>query len=68
VPIWSPFVMMARLSVGRVAPWELALSLGLLVATVPLVTLLAIRVYRAGVLLYGQPPTARTFLRAVRGG
>jgi ABC-2 type transport system permease protein len=67
VPLWSPFVMMARLSVGRVEPWELALSLGLLIATVPLVALLAIRVYRAGVLLYGQPPTMRTFLRVVRG-
>ncbi len=67
IPIWSPFVMMARLSIGRVEPWELALSLGLLLATVPLVTLLAIRVYRAGVLLYGQPPTVRTFLRALRG-
>jgi ABC-2 type transport system permease protein len=67
VPLWSPFVMMARLSIGRVEPWELALSLGLLIVTVPLVTLLAIRVYRAGVLMYGQPPTLTTFLRAVRG-
>ncbi len=68
VPLWSPFVMMARLSIGRVEPWELALSVGLLAATVPLVTLLAIRVYRAGVLMYGQPPTVRTFLRALRHG
>jgi ABC-2 type transport system permease protein len=67
VPLWSPFVMMARLATGRVEPWELVLSLGLLIATVPLVTLLAIRVYRAGVLMYGQPPTMRTFLHAVRG-
>ena len=67
VPLWSPFVMMARLSVGSVQPWELALSVGLLLITVPLVTWLAIRVYRAGVLLYGQPPTVRTFVRAVRG-
>jgi ABC-2 type transport system permease protein len=67
VPLWSPFVMLSRLAVGRVEPWELALSLGLLIATVPLVALLAIRVYRAGVLLYGQPPTMRTFLRVVRG-
>lgn len=67
VPLWSPFVMMARLSTGRVEPWELVLSLGLLAASVPLVTLLAIRVYRAGVLMYGQPPTMRTFMRAVRG-
>lgn len=67
VPIWSPFVMLARLSMGRVEPWEVVLSLGLLVVTVPIVTLLAIRVYRAGVLMYGQPPTLRTFLRALRG-
>ena len=67
VPFWSPFVMLARLSVGTVQPWELVLSLGLLVVTVPLVTVLAIRVYRAGVLLYGQPPTLRRYLRAVRG-
>jgi ABC-2 type transport system permease protein len=67
VPLWSPFVMMARLSVGRVEPWEVALSVGLLAATVPLVTILAIRVYRAGVLLYGQPPTIGLFLRTLRG-
>jgi ABC-2 type transport system permease protein len=67
VPLWSPFVMMARLSVGSVEPWEVALSLGLLVATVPIVTWLSIRVYRAGVLMYGQPPTMRTFVHAVRG-
>jgi len=68
VPLWSPFVMMARLATSTVAPWELALSVGLLAATVPLVTWLAIRVFRAGVLQYGQPPTVRTFLRAVRHG
>jgi ABC-2 type transport system permease protein len=68
VPFWSPFVMLARLAAGHVEPWELVLSLGLLIATVPLVTRLAIRVYRAGVLLYGQPPTLRTFVRAVRSG
>ena len=68
VPLWSPFAMMARLAVGRVEPWEVALSVGLLVVTVPLVTLLAIRVYRAGVVMYGQPPSPRTFWRAIRGG
>jgi len=67
VPLWSPFVMIARLSIGRVEPWELVLSIGLLVITVPLMTLLAIRVYRAGVLLYGQPPTIGLFVRTLRG-
>ena len=34
VPFWSPFVMLTRLSVGRVEAWELALSLGLLVLAI----------------------------------
>lgn len=68
IPLWSPFVMMSRLATGRVEPWEVVLSLGLLALTVPLVALLAIRVYRAGVLMYGQPPTPRAYWRAIRGG
>ncbi len=68
VPLWSPFVMMSRLAVGRVEVWELALSLGLLALTVPVVALSATRVYRAGVVLYGQPPSPRVFWRAIRGG
>ena len=66
VPFWSPFVMLTRLVVGRVEPWELALSLGLLIVTVPIALVLAIRVYRAGTLLYGQRPSWRTFIAAVR--
>ena len=68
VPLWSPFVMMARLSVGlRRAVGGRALARAAGRSTVPIVTWLSIRVYRAGVLLYGQPPTMRTFVRAVRG-
>ena len=67
VPLWSPFFMLSRLAVGRVQPWELVLSVGLLALTVPLATLLAVRVYRAGVVMYGQPLTPRTFWRALRG-
>ena len=40
--------MITRLSVGRVEPWELALSVGLLVGTIAVVGVIAIRVYAAG--------------------
>lgn len=66
VPFWSPFVMLTRLTVGRVELWELVLSLALLVITVPVLLLFAIRVYRAGTLLYGQRPSWKTFISAVR--
>ncbi len=65
IPFWSPFVMFTRLTVGRVEPWELALAYGLLILSIGLVAALAIRVYSAGVLLYGQRPGPRRILRAV---
>jgi ABC-2 type transport system permease protein len=68
VPFWSPFVMLTRLSVGRVEPWELLLSVGLLVATIAIVAVIAIRIYGAGVLLYGQRPGLRAYVEAARHG
>ena len=54
VPPFSPFVMLARIMVSAVQPWELALSIGLLAAAIAIVTVVATRMYAAGVLLYGQ--------------
>lgn len=68
VPFWSPFVMVTRLSVGRVEPWELAVSLLLLGGTIVIVAILAIRIYAAGVLLYGQRPGLRAYVEAARRG
>jgi len=65
VPFWSPFVMLTRLTIGRVEPWELVLSFGLLIASIPIVAVLAIRVYSAGVLLYGQRPGVRAIASAI---
>jgi ABC-2 type transport system permease protein len=64
MPFWSPFVMLTRLAVGRVEPWEAALSLGLLIAAIALTFVVAVRVYAAGVLLYGQRPGLRAIARA----
>jgi ABC-2 type transport system permease protein len=68
VPFWSPFVMLTRLSVGRVEPAELALSIGLLLATIVVTGIVAIRIYAAGVLLYGQRPGLRAYIAAARHG
>jgi ABC-2 type transport system permease protein len=65
VPFWSPFVMLTRLTIGRVEPWELVLSFGLLIASIPIVGIIAVRVYSAGVLLYRQRPGARAIVRAI---
>ena len=67
IPFWSPFVMLTRLSIGRVEPWELGLSFGLLAVTIVVVGVVAIRIYAAGVLLYGQRPGFRAYVAAARG-
>lgn len=53
IPFTSPIVMMARIPFG-VPVWELALSLGLLVAGFIGTTWLAARIYRVGILMYGK--------------
>ena len=66
LPPFSPFVMLARLMVAAVQPWELALSIALLVAAIGLVAVVATRMYAAGVLLYGTRPGLRAFVAAAR--
>src|SRR5207244_13527328 len=68
VPFWSPFVMLTRLSIGRVEPMELVVSISLLFLTILATAVVAIRIYGAGVLLYGQRPGLRAYLAAARHG
>ncbi len=65
VPFWSPFVMMTRLTVGRTEPWEVGLAIGLMVVAIAVVGIVAVRVYAAGVLLYGQRPSIRAITAAI---
>jgi ABC-2 type transport system permease protein len=58
-PLTAPFVMISRVIVGDPPAWEMALSVILLVITMILAILFAGRVYRIGVLLYGQKPSLK---------
>jgi len=68
VPFFSPFMMLGRVAVGQAAPWEIVVSLALLVGAIVLAVWIAARIYAAGVLLYGQRPGARTVWRLLREG
>jgi ABC-2 type transport system permease protein len=68
VPPFSPFVMLARIMVSAVAPWEVAISVALLLVAIAVVAVAATRMYAAGVLLYGQRPGLRAFVAAARRG
>lgn len=67
MPFFSQYLMLTRLVVGHVAPWELALSIGLLGASIVVALIVAARVYAAGVLLYGQRPSVGAVVRVARG-
>ena len=56
IPFTSPVVMMVRVAMGTAfeQPWELALSMGLLVLGFLGTTWLAARIYRTGILMYGK--------------
>ncbi len=59
-PLFSPIVMMARIShgIGDIVPlWQLLLSMALLVLGFLGSTWFAGKVYRTGILMYGKKPT-----------
>jgi len=56
IPFTSPVIMMVRIPFG-VANWELALSIGILIASFIGTTWLAGRIYRTGILMYGKKVT-----------
>ena len=53
IPFTSPVIMMVRLPFG-VENWELALSIGVLIASFIATTWFAARIYRTGILMYGK--------------
>ncbi|MCB0803585.1 MAG: ABC transporter permease [Flavobacteriales bacterium] len=53
IPFTSPIVMMVRIPFG-VAGWEVALSMVILVATFIGSTMMAGKIYRTGILMYGK--------------
>jgi ABC-2 type transport system permease protein len=68
VPLVSPFMMLGRIATNVAAPWEIVVSVGLLLVFIAGALWLAARIYAAGVLLYGQRPGLRAIVRLIRVG
>lgn len=54
IPLTSPIVMLMRIPFGDIAWWEIALSMLLLYASIIGVAMLAAKIYRIGILMYGK--------------
>lgn len=54
IPFTAPVAMMVRIPFGGVSPWELGISMALMIAGFLFTTFVAARIYRVGVLMYGK--------------
>lgn len=68
VPFWSPVAVPVRWSATPIPGVELTGSLLILVISVFLVTWVASRIYRVGILMTGKRPNLRELVRWVRAG
>ena len=65
IPFTSPVVMMVRLPYD-VPVWEVAVSVALLYATAFGITVLAARIYRTGILMYGKKVSVKDIIKWIK--
>lgn len=63
IPFLTPMVMLARVGAGELALLEILLPILVLAVSTLVVGLLSAKIYRGGVLLYGQKPSIGTMLK-----
>jgi len=65
IPFTSPIIMLTRIPFG-VPTWQLITSAGLLIVTFVVVTWMAAKIYRTGILLYGKKYTWKEMWKWIR--
>lgn len=68
IPLLTPLLMFLRISVLTPPAWQIALSIAIMAASIAVLTWLAGRVYRVGILMYGKRPTFPEVVRWAREG
>jgi len=66
IPFWTPTLMLVRIALGTVAWWEIVLTMALTLVAIFACAWFAARLYRVGVLMYGQRPGLRQIVRLAR--
>lgn len=63
IPFCAPLLMNLRVSISMPQPWEIALSIVLILITIYAVLWFSSRIYRVGILMYGKKPNLPEILR-----
>ena len=66
LPTFAPLVMLVRVCMGSVPTWQIAVSIAIQAVSVGVLGVLCARIYRAGVLLYGNKPKLEDVLKILK--
>jgi ABC-2 type transport system permease protein len=65
VPFTSPMAMFTRIAMSTVAWYEIAVSISILLASAIGIGILSAKIYRVGVLLYGNKPKIGSLIKSI---
>jgi len=65
-PFFTPLLMFLRVGLSQPPVWQVILSIAILLGSVYVMTWLAAKIYRSGVLMYGKRPAWRELRRAMK--
>lgn len=65
IPFTSPMAMFTRIAMSTVPWYEIAISIGILIGSTFGIGILSAKIYRVGVLMYGNPPKIGSIIKAV---
>ncbi|WP_174730571.1 ABC transporter permease [Mesobacillus harenae] len=66
IPFFTPMLMFLRVGMLNIPIWESALGIAILVATITVLAVFGARVYRGGVLMYGQSNSFKDIKKALQ--
>ena len=66
IPFWTPTTMLMRIGVGSATWWEILLTIVIMIVSIYICAIFAARIYRYGVLMYGQKPSMRQLFKIAR--
>jgi ABC-2 type transport system permease protein len=66
IPFFTPMIMFLRVGMLTIPVWEALLGIAVLVATITILAIFGARVYRGGVLMYGQSNSFKDIKKALQ--